>query len=330
MGGGSAAEYAGLQNMAREEMNPINRDLSLADLERTRLSNEGLTIKNAFDRQMNPMLLDIKGADVREANSKDDAHFRSQRLRDRAISRQDVVKADIAEGTKDSTIASDNMTNQGKVITGMGQLMSNLVAQIGDLPDAAQRQIIGQTMSQYGFDKHPQFAGAWNQLLNMPPAQRLMMMQNFAERAMNFDPKMLQTSQENQLERESRERVAAGNNAASRYSADAHVRAAGMRQKDEAEAFKREWIKASDEKKANWLRQLIMTATGPTVETPLGPVSVMEAQKEAKRLEAEIVKRRAAGAMVNDQFRREIIGGGLNNQGNQTPIDSILDKYAPK
>lgn len=225
MGGGSAAQYMGMQQAMQQEMNPINRDISLADLERTNLGNEGLSIKNMFDRQMNPMLLQIKEADVREAASKTPEHFQVMRNKDKAGLKELELKNRKTAGTLDTDIAAGNSKNQVQMIKDMGSMISNTIAQIGGLPPDAQRQALLQTMSQYGFDKNPRTAAMWEQFVKMDPNQLITYAVNFAESVKDFNPEHLAA-----LEKQREQDDAAM--ARTRVSANATLGAASMRKKD--------------------------------------------------------------------------------------------------
>lgn len=307
VGGGTAMQYISEQNDMRRRMNPINEGLSLADLDR-------VTQANDQSRSINPLEVQIKAAAARDANSKDAKYYQSMRLGDMGKAEKEAADGKLATATVDTNIGATNSANKLKQIQNLGHQVTNMAAYVGSLDPNEVDPHTGRNARQealtqiIGNDPQLSKSPLLQKLMTLPPAKLQEALTMIGTGLRNTDPALLNAQQIHASDNISSEKIAAGNNAATRYAADANKKEAG-------EAFKREWIKADDAKKASWLRQLVMHATGPTVDTPLGPISVMAAQKEAQRLEQQVTKNKAAGALVGDERTRQIINMPRSSSG---------------
>ena len=296
MGPGSAGQYLGSQQMMQEQMNDVNQNLSLADLDKIQLSNQ-------HDRTMNPMKEQVQRSLVREADSKTPEYFTGMRQGELGTARSLVAKAKLDEDTLAGNISAKNSSNSTAIIQDMGKNMLNMLTYVGGLPGgpAEQRKAMQQLIASHGFDKDPASHAIWNQLLNSPDMVK--QGTDLATRMMNLNPQYLAELTKGREHNQTLKEVGAGHDSATRYAADAKKRSDDA----EKEKFKREWMKASDERKANWLRQLAMTSSDGMVETPLGTVPVGAALTEAKRLEDQVIKAKQAAAKLGDDRTRTLI-----------------------
>lgn len=243
IGGGTAMQYISEQNDMRRQMNPINKGLSLADLDRMQQANEQSRIINPFEA-------DIKRGEARQANSKNDAYYQGINRGALADARSKGVKADIDEATKGTSIQTTNSENKLKAVQNFGKEVANVASYIGTLPleerTIALTEIAGQ---------HPEIAKSpvFQQLMKLPPDKLQPVLAQISERMIAATPELFNARQIHRETNASHEKVAGIQASASRYATDA-------RKKDEGAAFARDWLKADDFKKAGYLDQAIQSA----------------------------------------------------------------------
>lgn len=287
MGAGSAGEYAGSQRFMQNEMNGINKNLSLADLDK-------ITIENDHNRVMNPMLQQVQGSAARKANLQDNTYWNGMLQGDLADARKKAsdadyrgLEVDTKRRTLDSDVAKTNSANQTAVIQDMGKNMLNVIAYAGTIADPVQRQeAMRQLITHHGWDKNPSTAPVWDRLVNHP--DMLGEGANLAKRLMEFDPQHLSKIADQTLKNKGTLDVANVQAAATRYSADA-------RKTDTNNMFAKEWMKLDDAKKASVIDTLVAEAEAlnqPVVEFPNGiKMGVPEAKELAKQLSIRAISR---------------------------------------
>lgn len=293
MGGGSAAQYLGGQQAMIEQMNPINRDLSLADLDK-------ITLANQHDRTMNPMKEQVQRGLVREADSKTPEYFAGMRLGELGTARSQVAKAKLDEGTLGTNISAKNSANQTQMINDTGKQMLDMLSYVGSLSGgpAVQREALSQLITSHGLDRNPATKAIWAKLLDSP--DMLKQGQNLATQMMNLNPDALAKLTVGREHNASAEKIAAGNNAATRYSAD-------QRGKDYEKEMELQKLKQKLEQRVMELTQ--KEATG--IATP-------QEKAEREMLVRYATELRAAGAQVGVNFKDRLIYGGQAPNGNGT------------
>ncbi len=212
VGGGTATQYISEQNDMRRRMNPINENLSLADLERMNLANEQ-------SRVMNPLEATIKGSQAREAAGKDDAYFRGMRQGDLDRARKTGLEADIMAGTKDTTISNTNAKNQAEQRAMLGKEITERAAWMASsLPPSEYVPALTQFASKIpGMTESPQFQA----LIKQPPEKILQFMQKMGDTLRAADPALRNADRISAEDNVSKEKIAGIQAGATRYAADA-------------------------------------------------------------------------------------------------------------
>lgn len=285
MGAGSAGEYAGGQRMMQNIMNPVNAEMTLANLDK-------LTQENDLFRAKMPNEIAVSQALGREANSKTPEYFRMRRTGENAIDRQNVLKADIGEATKESDIANTLDENKQKAIRRMGENMRDMVAYVSVLPPDQQADAMRQLISHHGFDKHPAMGRAWESFGGMDNKTQLAQMQKAAEFLMNTDPAKLAALTQHRETNQTNLQIAQGHDAATRYAADA-------RKRDDGAEFKKAWMKANDPQKAGYLESAVqdaMTSGATQIEVGGMTLTLQQAQELAKFYTQRALATRSVGA----------------------------------
>ena len=211
VGPGSAGQYIGEQGMMRRLMNPVNAEMSLADLDKIQQANDQ-------SRVINPLEADIKRGEARQANSRDDAYYKGVNSGVLAEARSKGVKADIDEATKGTSIQATNSDNKLKAIQNLGKEVSNVASYIGTLPVQERTVALSQIAGQ-----HPEIAQSpvFQQLMKLPPEKLQPVLAQISERMIAATPELFNARQIHAETNASHERVANTQAAATRYSADA-------------------------------------------------------------------------------------------------------------
>lgn len=301
MGGGSAAQYLGGQQAMIEQMNPINRDISLADLDRLSLAND-------HNRVMNPMLQQVQRAEVRNADSKTPEYFTGMRAGELGTARSNVAKAKLDEGTLEGNINAKNSSNQTQMIQDMGKNMLNVAAYIGsNVSDPTeQKAALAQLISHHGWDKNPATKAIWENLLNSP--NMLQEASGLAKRLMEFNPDHLskmavgkQTADSNELIHERSDKRALE---VARIQANAQMEAARLRQKNFGEEqlmFKLEEALGKGNYAAGERLAQMLEAQGDLA-------TAKHYREIANSIKIQQINKAKAGAQVPDATRRALIG----------------------
>ena len=262
-GGGSAVAYMSELRDAERGMLPINRDLSLADLERMNLANEQ-------SRVMNPLEATIKGAAAREAAGKDEAYFSGIRGGQLADAKLKGTQADIAGATKDTTIAHTNAKNQAEQRAMLGKEITERAAWMASsLPPSEYVPALTQFASKIpGMTESPQFQA----LIKQPPEKILQFMQKMGDTLRAADPALRNADRISAEDNITKERVANIGASATRYAADARKKDAdaemisklmvdaGRGNAEAAEMLARYYAQADNPEAAKYYKDLAIKA----------------------------------------------------------------------
>jgi len=287
VGGGTAMQYISEQNDMRRRMNPINENLSLADLEKA-------TLANAQSRLTNPLDVQIKGAAAREANSKGDDYFNTVNSGVMSDARTKVE-------TEKSGIRLKNTKNEAEQRQILGDELKSRAIWMAQYVEPRK---YGEALTQFaqaipGMTERPEFQA----LVKQDPQKILQFMMKMGDIERAGNPALRNAAEISREDNISREKVAAGNNSATRYSADA---AAAAKKKDVVQEARTLYMKGQPQG-ALILSDLAREAGDMR--------SAADWEKKAKDLAARIRGDKAAGALVGDQRAREIFNGGLQPQG---------------
>jgi hypothetical protein len=197
VGGGTATQYISEQDDMRRRMNPINENLSLADLEKANLAN-------AQSRLTNPLDVQIKGAAAREANSKGDDYFNTVNSGVMSDARSKVA-------TEKSGIALKNTENTAKQRQILGDELVKRAAWMAEAIPPAEYSAALQQFAQAipGMTERPEFQA----LIKQPPDKILAFMQKMGDTLRAGDPALRNAAE-----------IHRGTNDATRYTADQHLR----------------------------------------------------------------------------------------------------------
>lgn len=290
VGGGTAMQYISEQNDMRRRMNPINENLSLADLEKA-------TLANAQSRLTNPLDVQIKGAAAREANSKGDDYFNTVNSGVMSDARSKVA-------TEKSGIALKNTENSAKQRQILGDELIKRAAWMAEAVPPAEYSAALQQFAQAipGMTERPEFQA----LIKQPPDKILAFMQKMGDTLRAGDPALRNAAEIHREDNISKEKVAAGNNSATRYSADA---AAAAKKKDVVQEARTLYMKGQPQG-ALILSDLAREAGDMR--------AAADWEKKAKDLAARIRGDKAAGALVGDDRTRQIMNMPRNSDGDSS------------
>lgn len=287
VGGGTAMQYISEQNDMRRRMNPINEGLSLADLDKATLANDQ-------SRRMDPLDVQVKEAAAREANSRGSDYFD-------IINKGQMSDARTKTATEKSGIALKNTENQSKQQELIrNEIKSRAIWMAQNVEPAKYGEALTQFASEIpGMTERPEFQA----LVKQDPQKILKFMMKMGDIERAGNPALRNAAEISREDNISREKVAAGNNSATRYSADA---AAAAKKKDVVQEARTLYMKGQPQG-ALILSDLAREAGDMR--------SAADWEKKAKDLAARIRGDKAAGALVGDQRAREIFNGGLQPQG---------------
>lgn len=297
VGPGTAGQYIGQQRMEEQAMNPINRNLSLAELAKA----EELNRHNSV---MNPYLEDVGAAQSRDALSKTPEFFQSQRRGQMADDRSKLVKAGFDEATAQSKIKTQLSDDQIKQTQNFASELMNVGAFINSVPDEIdpvtkrnrRQDALSQLATSAGLDKNPLFS----KFMQVPTAQMPQFLDSIAKRLMETNPQLRNQSEIHAASDASRERVAAGNNAATVQAAEIN---AASRKKDTIAELQKELGK--DNYTAGEILARIYAESGDMVGAKFY-------ETQAKTIKQHQISKAAAGANVQDQRTRDILNGNIN------------------
>lgn len=290
MGGGTAGAYLGMQGALQQDMNQTNRALSLADL--TKINQENELYKAKMPNEM--LVSDALG---REATSKTAEHFGVVRAGERGQARSLMAKGDLDQATLQSNIDNTLGEHKSKALKRMGEDFTQVATYIGTLPPEAQGPAMQEIIASRPWGANESMASAWQAFGKLPPDQMRAQLIKAGEFLSKSNPEHIMQLIKEREGNTSKEKIAAGNNAAIRYAADA-------RRKDLTMEMAKEWTKAPVDTKAAILQQLVATAlenTDAYVELPDG--TQMETQRAldlVKQYSASILAKKAAGAPKTD------------------------------
>jgi hypothetical protein len=320
MGQGSAGAYMGQQLLEEQAMNPINQQLSLADLDK-------IQQENAHTRVMNPLIQTVKGSEARKASLQTPEYWTKMLSGDTADADRKVLDLDIARQTKDSKIAQTNSDAHHKIIQNMGADMRNIGLYVSSLPPEEQGPAIRELVKHHGWDKIPGSAQSWEALAGMDPESRIKNLNYVAQQLGQMTPEYIKTIADQELKNTGSLDVANVQASATRYAADA-------RRRDESKAFNTAWMKLGDAQKASTLEMMVeqARATGQT-EVELGDhtITLQQAMDLAKKYTQRALELKAAsapqpivpgldrtnpaGAAINRLYPGSLSGGGNDPLG---------------
>jgi len=280
VGGGTAMQYISEQNDMRRRMNPINENLSLADLEKAQLAN-------AQSRVINPLEAQVKGAQAREANSKDDPYF--QQIRQGELS---DVRTKL--GTEKSGIALKNTKNEVEQRQMLGDEITKIAAWMAE---SVPPNEYGAALQQFaakipGMDKRPEFQA----LLRQNPEKILAFMQKMGDTLRAANPALRNAAEISREDNVSREKVGAGHDAATRFAAET---SAAAKKKDSVTELQNALAKGNYT--AGEMLAQIYREAGMPKEADFYA-------KQAKIIKDQQIAKAQAGATVGDNTKREIMG----------------------
>jgi hypothetical protein len=308
MGGGSAGAYMGMQGAFQQDANMNNRALTLADL--TKINQENELYKAKMPNEMA-----VSDAAGRNANTLTTDHYNTIRAGERGQSRTLQAQGDYDQRTLDSRVDETLGGNKSKALKRMGEDMTQVAAYIGGLPPEAQGPAMKEIIASRPWGAHESMAPAWEAFGKLPPDQMRAQLERAGTFMMNVTPAHIATLTAEREKAKSNEKIAAGHDAATRYSADQRANAA----KKEADAA---WKKANPVQKLEWMSQLVSQAdenTDPYIELPDGTtMSLPNAKQAVKDMQTRIVSQRAASAQVGDNRFRELTNMNPVPNGNGT------------
>lgn len=271
VGPGSAGQYFGEQNQARQDMNGINQQLSLGDLDK-------INQENAQTRIVNPYLADEAAAKSREANSKTTGFFNQMRQGDMGKARADVVAGNIAEQTQGSTVNAKNAGNIAETIAHTNTQLTQLGAYIKTLPMSERHAAFEQLAEQHGI-KGPVF----DKMMRLGPVDLGNSFDALVKNSMEADPKLLAELTKGREHNAAEITVGAGHDSASRYATDQKGKGGGAK-------LITEYLKADGSKKADYIISLVRQAQGTGEDTVTLPTGEEMKLPDAFSLAQELIK----------------------------------------